>query len=437
MGRFFSLGFCHQQFIELNTDIADANKLNNDVDFLISRRIISHQLGDAFMSTFEGTGIKNLKMRGGVYYWRQKIDGIQFSESLQTRDREEALRRMAEKAEAAKSGDILKEKSMTKQKDISAESVDCWPQLKVLDCTIRDGGLMNNHKFSNEFVRGVHNALVASGIDYMEIGYKADKKLFSADDYGIWKMCDEDDLKAFFGDEDPGVKISVMADVGRTNHSDIVPADQSVIDLVRVACYIHQIPAALDMVRDAKEKGYETSVNLMAISTVPEFELNKGLELIGRCEAADMLYLVDSFGSLYYEQIEDLMRRYRGAMQHGQQIGIHAHNNQQMAYVNTVCSAINGATMLDSTIDGLGRGAGNCPTELLLGFLRNPKFHQRPIIEAVEKLMIPLHEQIDWGYSIPYMITAQMNEHPRSAIKMRESEDKNQLVSFYDEIHDQ
>ncbi len=389
------------------------------------------------MSTFEGTGVKNLKLRGGVYYWRQKIDGVQYSESLQTSEKDEALKRMAEKASAVKSGKNLKEKKMTKAKDISSESVNYWPQLKVLDCTIRDGGLMNNHKFSDEFVRTVHRALVAAGVDYMELGYKADKKLFSPDEYGPWKSCTEDDLNRMFGDEDPGIKMSVLCDIGRTDEDDVVACEQSVIDLIRVACYIHQIPAALEMVKMAKDKGYETSVNLMAISTVPEFELNKGLEMLGQCPDMDMLYLVDSFGSLYYEQIEDLMRRYKDAMQHGQQIGIHAHNNQQMAYVNTICCAINGATMLDSTLDGMGRGAGNCPTELLLGFLRNPKFHQRPIIEAVEKLMVPLRESIDWGYSVPYMITGQMNEHPRSAIKMRESDQKNEFLKFYDEMHDQ
>jgi len=389
------------------------------------------------MSTFEGTGIKNLKQRGGFYYWRQRIDGVQYSESLQTVNREEALKRMEEKVTAVKNGTGLKETKMTKQKDISEESVDYWPQLKVLDCTVRDGGLMNNHKFSDEFVRGVHRALVAAGVDYMEIGYKADKKLFSPDEYGPWKSCTEDDLNRMFGNEDPGIKMSVLCDIGRTDEDDVVPCDQSVLDLIRVACYIHQIPAALDMVKAAKEKGYETSVNLMAISTVPEFELNKGLELLGACKEMDMLYLVDSFGSLYYEQIEDLMRRYIGAMQHDQQIGIHAHNNQQMAYVNTICAAIHGATMLDSTLDGMGRGAGNCPTELLLGFLRNPKFHQRPIIEAVEKLLRPLRETIDWGYSIPYMITGQMNEHPRTAIKLRESDRLNEFTAFYDEMHDQ
>jgi 4-hydroxy 2-oxovalerate aldolase len=385
------------------------------------------------MTTFEGTGIKNLKLRGGVYYWRQKIDGIQYSESLQTADREEALRRMNEKVEEAKSGETFKEKKMIKQQDTSAEWVDFWPQLEVLDCTIRDGGLMNKHQFQDEFVRGVHKALVAAGIDYMEIGYKAEKQLFNPEEYGIWKSCDEDDLNRFFGEQDPGIKISVMADVGRTNESDIVPADQSMIDLIRVACYIHQIPTALDMVKDAKDKGYETSVNLMAISTVPEFELNKGLELIGKSET-DMIYLVDSFGSLYFEQIDDLMRRYLTAMGKEKRVGIHAHNNQQMAYANTIYAAIHGATLLDSTLDGLGRGAGNCPTELLLGFLRNPKFKQRPAIEAVEKLLLPLRDRIDWGYSVPYMITGQMNEHPRAAIKLRESEQKNDFVNFFDEI---
>ena len=383
---------------------------------------------------FKGTGIKNLKIRGDIYYWRQKIGGIQYSESLQTSDLNEAKVRLAEKMDTAKNEIGLKDRKMTKQKqDRSSDWVDYWPQLKVLDCTIRDGGLMNNHQFSDEFVHGIHQALVAASIDYMEIGYKADKKLFSPADYGIWKSCDEDDVKRFFGNEDPGIKLSVMADIGRTVESDIVPKEKSLIDLIRVACYIHQIPAALDMVKDAKDKGYEVSVNLMAISTVPEFELNKGLEMIGRSDT-DMVYLVDSFGSLYFEQIDDLMRRYLAAMHGDKQVGIHAHNNQQMAYANTVYAAIHGATMLDSTIDGLGRGAGNCPTELLLGFLRNPKFKQRPVIEAVEKWLLPLRDQVDWGYSIPYMITGQINQHPRTAIKLRESSEKNHFTKFYDEI---
>ncbi|MBM4153215.1 MAG: hypothetical protein FJ220_06815, partial [Kiritimatiellaceae bacterium] len=112
------------------------------------------------MDTFEGTGVKNLKLRGGIYYWRQTIDGVQYSESLQTSDRDAALQRMDEKQKQVKTGELTKkEKKMAKQQDKSAGWVDFWPQLKVLDCTIRDGGLMNDHRFSDEFVYGVHKAL--------------------------------------------------------------------------------------------------------------------------------------------------------------------------------------------------------------------------------------------------------------------------------------
>ena len=95
---------------------------------------------------------------------------------------------------------------------------------------------------------------------------------------------------------------------------------------------------------------------------------------------------------------------------------------------------LNPALPLAGGLAGLGRGAGNCPTELLLGFLRNPKFKQRPIIEAVEKWTLPLRETIDWGYSIPYMISGVYNEHPRIAIEFRESRDKDKFVKFFDMI---
>ena len=369
-------------------------------------------------------------MRNGVYYWRQRVDGVQYSESLNTRDQDEAIARMEQRASEVK---ILGDKpergnEMSKKKD-GNDWVSFNPNLKVLDCTIRDGGLVTNCEFEDELVRAVYKSLVAAGVDYMELGYKADQKIFSRADFGKWKFSTENDIREIVGDNDTDLKLSVLVDVDRTNYKeDILPKDQSVLDLIRVACYIHQIPAALDMINDAKDKGYEASLNLMAVSTVPDHELDAGLELIGKSNA-DMLYVVDSFGSLYYEQIDDLIKRYRNAISPEMQLGIHAHNNMQLAYANTIFAAINGVTMLDSTIDGLGRGAGNCPTELLLGFLRNPKFKLRPILDAVQNHVAPLHQEYDWGYSHPYMITGQMN-HPRNAIALRDSDRKDDCVGF-------
>lgn len=320
---------------------------------------------------------------------------------------------------------------MSDATDKSAGWVTFDPNLKILDCTVRDGGLCNNHQFPEGFFGDIYKTCVEGGIDYMEVGYKADQKLFAGQGFGPWKYCDEEDLRRAVGDNDTGLKLSVMADTGRTNPSDLLPRSESVIDLIRVATYIHQIPAALELVKDAKQKGYEVALNLMAVSTVPDYELDNGLEVIAGVEEIDFLYVVDSFGSLYYEQVDDLINRYKKT---GKTLGIHAHNNQQLAYSNTLYAAINGVKLLDTTMMGMGRGAGNCATELLVGFLKNPKFTLRPILQFVQDTMYPLSQQTDWGYSIPYMITGHYNEHPRSAIALRDSERKDDYVGFYDEI---
>ncbi len=311
------------------------------------------------------------------------------------------------------------------------------PEIKVLDCTIRDGGLMNNHKFDDQVVKAVYNACVRSGVDYMEVGYKASQKIIVPGEYGAWKYCREDDLRRIVGDDRGSLKLSVMADAERTDYKeDILPKDQSVIDMIRIATYINQIPTALEMVKDAHDKGYETTVNLMAVSTVREFELDEGLELLTKSEAK-AIYVVDSFGSLYSEQVHYLVRKYlsycRAA---GKEVGMHAHNNLQLAFANTIEAIVLGANMVDATMAGLGRGAGNCPIELLVGFLHNPKYNLLPILQCVQNVVEPLRCKLLWGFDLPYMLTGFLNEHPRAAIKFQEAKSKGNIVDFYNLIWD-
>ena len=323
--------------------------------------------------------------------------------------------------------------------DAGARHIDSWvtfrPELKVLDCTIRDGGLMNDHRFEDSFVKRVYETCVAAGIDVMELGYKADRKVFVGSTAGPWKFCSEDDVRRIVGDNESGLKLSVMADAERTDyHSDILPKDQSAVSCIRVASYIHQVPTALDMINDAHDKGYQTTFNLMALSTVQERELLDALEMVV-ASPVDVVYVVDSFGSYYSEQVRDLTGKFvKLARDAGKEVGIHAHNNQQLAYANTIEAMLAGATWLDSTIAGLGRGAGNCPTELLLGFLKNPKFHLRPVLECAQDVFVPLRKELDWGYSIPYMLTGQLNIHPRMAIAVRDSATPDAYVEFYDKL---
>ena len=311
------------------------------------------------------------------------------------------------------------------------------PEIKVLDCTIRDGGLMNDHKFDDDTVRAVYRACVEGGIDYMEIGYKNSKKQFSPEKFGPWKHCDEEDLRRAIGDNDTDLKISVMADAEKSDYrEDIGPADDSVIDMVRVAAYIHQVPVAIEMLEYLDDLGYETCVNIMAVSTVHEDDLDEGLALLAKTPA-QTIYLVDSFGSFYSEEIQSLMAKYlKVAKDAGKEVGIHAHNNQQLAYANTIEAIVAGANMLDATMSGLGRGAGNCGLELLIGFLKNPRYRLRPILDCIENNIEPLRSDMAWGFDLSYMLTGLLNQPPRVAmghLDKPEAERKS-IVEFYDAI---
>lgn len=304
--------------------------------------------------------------------------------------------------------------------------------LKVLDATIRDGGLCNNFEFSDEFVTELYKTNIKSGVDYMEFGYRASKKLFDPSEFGKWKFCDEADIRKIVGDNISDMKISVMADVGRCDFKeDFVKKSESVIDMVRVACYIHQIPAAVEMVEYFQELGYETSCNIMAVSQAKTEEIEEALEMLGN-SSVDVIYLVDSYGSLYPETAEELAKKYLEAGEkYGKSIGFHAHNNQNLAFANTIETMSYGVSYLDATAMGMGRGAGNCAMELLLGFLKNPKYNLYALLTFIEKYMVPLKKSgVNWGYDIQYMLTGQLNRHPRAAMAFTE-ENRGDYCEFY------
>ncbi|MDD6762340.1 MAG: aldolase catalytic domain-containing protein [Clostridiales bacterium] len=310
--------------------------------------------------------------------------------------------------------------------------MDYRPDIKVVDATIRDGGLVNNFFFEDQFVKELYEANIKAGVDYMEFGYKASKDLFKREEFGDWKFCDEEDIRRIVGDNDSNLKIAVMADVGRTDfEKDIIPKSESVIDLIRVATYIHQMPAALEMIEYCHKMGYETSCNIMAVSTARESDIDQALELLGK-SSVDVIYLVDSYGSLYPEQIRELTHKYQTvADKYGKQIGIHAHNNQQLAFANTIESCTYGASYLDGTMSGMGRGAGNCMMEMLMGFLKNPKYRIIPVLRFVEKQITKLKDEgVVWGYDVPYLCTGILNVHPRSAIAASKENNRN-YADFY------
>ena len=292
------------------------------------------------------------------------------------------------------------------------------PDVRVVDATVRDGGLVNDFRFTDEFVKNLYRANIKAGVDYMEFGYKASRDIFPEEDFGPWKFCREEDIRRIVGENDSDMKIAVMADVGRTDFKrDIIDCCDSVIDLVRIATYINSIPAAIEMVEYCHEKGYDTTVNIMAISSDNDTDIDEALDLIGQ-SSADGIYIVDSYGAIYPEQMRKLADKYLFFGDKFQKyIGIHAHNNQQLAFANTIEALRRGVSYLDVTVSGMGRGAGNCASEQLLGFLKNPKYNILPILDVLEHEILPLKEKgVIWGYDIPYLLTGQLNQHPRTAI---------------------
>ena len=269
----------------------------------------------------------------------------------------------------------------------------------------------------------------------MEFGYKADKEMFDVNKFGKWKFCNDDDIRAVVGDNNTDLKLAVMADVGRCNYKDdIQEKSNSPVDLIRVATYLNTIPSAVDMIEDAKKKGYEVSCNIMAISNAQSDDLKVALDILGK-SPVDVLYIVDSYGALYPEQIARIADTYmEAAEKYGKKIGIHAHNNQQLAFANTIEAVGDGVDWLDATYAEMGRGAGNCAMELLLGFLRNPKYNTYPVIKFIEDHMRKLKaDGIVWGYDLQYLMTGLLNQHPRTAIAFTK-ENRKDYTEFYKEV---
>ena len=308
--------------------------------------------------------------------------------------------------------------------------------IRVMDATMRDGGLCNNFYFTDEFVKDLYQTNIDAGGDYMEVGYKASKKMFDPEKFGKWKFSDDDDILKVIGENtEKKVKLVAMADVGRCDlKEDIHERANSPLDAIRVACYVHQIAGAIEMIEDAKKKGYEVTCNIMAISTAQEGDVRVALDMLGK-SSVDTIYIVDSFGSIYPEQMQRIAHLYKEyADKYGKKLGVHAHNNQQLAFANTIEAVGDGVDWLDATYNGMGRGAGNCSMENLLGFLRNPKYNVFPALTFIEKHMLKLKKDgIQWGYDLQYLVTGLLNQHPRTAIAFT-NDKRDDYAEFYTEM---
>ena len=302
--------------------------------------------------------------------------------------------------------------------------------VRVIDCTIRDGGCCNDWWFEDELVSATFTALSQAGVDVMEIGYQSSPEAFIGQRVGPWRFCKEDDLRKVVHQNH--IQIACMLDVGRIQIKDLRPAEDSVVSVLRVATYAEDIDEAIELLHGAQHLGYEVYCNVMAVSSCTPQQVDAFLERL-RMSRVNHVTVVDSFGAMYPHHIRYLIRKYKNWLRADQEVGVHFHNNQETAFANTIAAIDEGADFVDATVFGMGRGAGNCPLELLLMYLDNPNHDVRPILPLMARYA-EIRENLRWGYHPPYAINGWLNIHPQAAIEQMRKEAAYEVLSYYDRL---
>lgn len=297
------------------------------------------------------------------------------------------------------------------------------PIVKILDCTFRDGGYINNWKFEKPQVREAYRALSRAGVDYVEIGFRGTEKHFDKKEFGIWRFSIEEDIREVTANI-VGAKIALMADFGKIGKDDFCEAKDSVVKLIRMATHKNTIKEAIKLLEKIKEKGYSVSLNAMGYANYTDGERADLMDLVKR-SCLDYLCVADSYGSLFPHQIKSLFQPILGELENIK-IGFHPHNGLQMAFANSLEAIRCGVHMVDSTIYGIGRAAGNMPTEIIVSYLEKEggiRYNSIPILNIIDKYFVAMQREKTWGYKLPYMLSGMFQCHPdyaKALIDMKE-----------------
>ena len=287
--------------------------------------------------------------------------------------------------------------------------------LKILDCTMRDGGYYNDWDFSIDFARNYLSLMSDLEIDYVEVGFRF---LKSGTHTGAWAYSPDTAISAAMP-PNFSPKIGVMLNLGEwlesENKISSVFADASRLNFVRLAAHFEELPRSYELVKRLKDLGLEVGVNLMQASERSVEDLTKFGALLGDL-GVDFGYVADSLGSLDEDQFSSICRHV--LQESSVPIGVHAHNNRGRATSNTISAIRSGALMADCTLMGMGRGAGNSATEDLLMELSQTAIRSvnetapRALATFNGRFMWPLKSEFGWGVDLEYKLAAFWGIHP-------------------------
>ena len=288
--------------------------------------------------------------------------------------------------------------------------------LSLLDCTLRDGGYYNNWEFQNNLLHSYISKLKKSNIDVIEIGFR----FFNNNSCGKFGKTSENLIKKIKFNQNQSLAVMInSADlVNERNFKNkinniFVYKKKSKISLVRFATHLKDIKKIIPQIKYVKNLGYKIAVNLMQIDKISKTELEITLKLLTKSRSVDVFYFADSFGNLNTKKVKEICQTIKNNW--NQEFGFHAHDNCGLALKNSLCAINNGAKWIDSTIMGMGRGAGNVSTEDLLKELKKKnykKYNLKPIVELAKTYFRPLKLKYKWGKSEYYFLSAKKNIHP-------------------------
>ncbi|MDA9089068.1 aldolase catalytic domain-containing protein [Amylibacter sp.] len=288
---------------------------------------------------------------------------------------------------------------------------------KILDCTLRDGGYYNNWDFSFDLVNAYLEAVSLSGIDYVELGLRDFPKDFYRGPYAYTTERHLNRLSLPRGPE-YGVMINTSSIIARKgslkDNVGILFCDQedSKLSFVRVACHFHEVDVGVKIAKALKVKGYLVGLNLMQAEGRSSKQLKSSILKIINCKSVDVLYFADSFGRMSNNEVKRItleIKQYWNSP-----IGIHTHNNMGHAITNTLYAKQLGVSWHDCTITGMGRGAGNAASELLVSELshNNEKYNGNPLLKLAVEHFDDMKKKLGWGMSSVYYLGAMNSIHP-------------------------
>ena len=283
--------------------------------------------------------------------------------------------------------------------------------LKVLDVTLRDGGCVNNFNFGTEYMQKILQAQEKAGIDIIELGYLDDK---NGSETGRTQFISEKAVRQnFLKKKNVDTKYVVMMDYGKYDVDNLEARTTNGIDGIRLAFHKKDVKAAIESAKKILAKGYEVYVQPMITLRYSDTEL---IELIrdvnNELSNASGFYIVDSFGEMRPNDMNRVLNLVDHNLLKNMPIGFHSHNNLQMSYSNAVSIlqfASNRDFLLDSSIMGMGKGAGNLNTELLLEHLNlfyGKSYDIAPLLDVMDKVLKQIHTEFFWGYSPEYYLSA-------------------------------